>query len=131
MQPPHETAPDAVASVLLANRARFLHFLTTRVGSRDLAEEILQDATVRAVERGGQITDAESIVAWFFRVLRNAVTDVHRKRGALDRALAQFAHEVASGGANEELDREVCRCISGVLERLKPAYQAPLRAIDL
>ena len=50
-------APVTVHTKLL------LAFLAARVGSRDVAEEILQAAFVRAVEKGGSIREAESAVA--------------------------------------------------------------------
>jgi RNA polymerase sigma factor (sigma-70 family) len=117
--------------VLLDNRARFFNFLAGRVGSADIAEEILQEALTKAVERGGQVHDEESVVAWFFRLLRNAVTDLYRRREAADRGLKQFAQEVETAAGSDELMREVCECVSGVLETLKPEYQASIRAVDL
>jgi RNA polymerase sigma-70 factor (ECF subfamily) len=123
-------ATDEIA-VLLANRARFVEFLERRVGSHHLAEEILQDAMAKAVERGGTLRHEESVLAWFFRVLRNAVIDVHRRRGAASRALEQLAREIETSTGFDEPAREVCRCVSGVLETLRPEYQAPIRAVDL
>ena len=43
-----------VVRVLVANHARFLAFLERRVGRRDVAEEILQEAFVRGITRGGR-----------------------------------------------------------------------------
>jgi RNA polymerase sigma-70 factor (ECF subfamily) len=123
--------PNEAIGVLLANRARFVDFLERRVGSRDLAEDILQDSMAKAVERSGQLRDDESIMAWFYRVLRNAVTDLHRRRGAANRALEQLAREVEASSDHDEVAREVCHCVSGVLDTLKPEYQAPIQAIEL
>lgn len=49
---PHKSKSKMVMSILLANHRRFLSFLEARVGSRDDAEEILQDAFVRSVQKG-------------------------------------------------------------------------------
>src|SRR5436190_6310187 len=62
----------AVLRILVENHARFLAFLERRVGSRDAAQEILQEAFVRSLSRGGSLRDDESAVAWFYRLLRNA-----------------------------------------------------------
>jgi DNA-directed RNA polymerase specialized sigma24 family protein len=68
--------------VLLAHRVRFLKVLERRTGSRSDAEEILQAAYVRALERGLPEDGGEGIVAWFRRVLRNAAIDAARRRRA-------------------------------------------------
>ena len=73
-------APD-VLRLLLDNHARFLSFLERRVGSRDEAEDILQEAFVRSIGRTESLRSAESATAWFYRVLRNALIDHHRREG--------------------------------------------------
>ncbi|MEO6420386.1 MAG: sigma-70 region 4 domain-containing protein, partial [Polyangiaceae bacterium] len=48
------------------------------------------------------------------------------------RALEGFARELeGEGDKSAVFDDAVCRCVSGLVETLKPEYQAPLRAIDL
>lgn len=79
---------DAAVARLLANHRRFLNFLTARVGSREDAEDILQDAFVRGLQKVGQLRDDESAVAWFYRLLRNAVIDHYRRRSAAKKAFA-------------------------------------------
>ena len=81
---PQAETPAAIAA-LVENHRRFLAFLERRVGSRAVAEDILQSAFVRGIEKGDTIRDAESSVAWFYRLLRNAVVDHWRRRGAAGR----------------------------------------------
>jgi RNA polymerase sigma-70 factor, ECF subfamily len=45
------------------------------MGSRADAEDLLQDAVVKGLTRGHQLEDAESAIAWFYCVLRNALTE--------------------------------------------------------
>jgi DNA-directed RNA polymerase specialized sigma24 family protein len=66
----------AVTERLVAGHREFLSFLESRVGSRATAEELLQTAFVRTMEKGGGIKDGEKAVAWFYRVLRNVLTDL-------------------------------------------------------
>ena len=68
------SAPD-VLRVLVDNHATFLAFLERRVESRDVAEDILQEAFVRSLDRVESIRNTDSALAWFYRVLRNAVVD--------------------------------------------------------
>ena len=126
------TAPD-VLRVLLDNHARFLGFLERRVGSRDEAEDILQEAFVRSIGRMDDLRSSESATAWFYRVLRNAIIDHHRREGTRSRALLQLAAEAddASGGPDEELEAVACACVTALVDTLKPEYGAALRRVDL
>jgi RNA polymerase sigma-70 factor (ECF subfamily) len=124
---------DAPARILADNHRRFLAFLEKRVGSRDAAEDILQDAFVRGMGRLATLRKGEAAVAWFYRLLRNALADYHRRRGAEARALQRLAAEGrgSSPPADTEMMRTVCRCVTSLLDTLRPDYALALRRIDL
>lgn len=122
-------SPEVVA-VLVENHRRFLSFLERRVGSREVAEDILQDAFVRGLTRADQLRDQESIVAWFYRTLRNAIVD-HWRRTAAERKVFDDAEEGVEPAADPELMNTVCACASALLETLKPEYAEALRRVDL
>ena len=129
-----EQDPDTpeVLQVLLDNHARFLAFLERRVGSRDQAEDILQDAFVRSLEHTPSIESTGSAMAWFYRVLRNAITDHFRRQGARGRALERLAAESESAEPpDKELEAVVCACVLSLVETLKPEYGAAIRRVDL
>ncbi len=90
---------EAVTRALVDNHRRFLAFLERRVGSQAVAEELLQAAYVRTLEKGGALRDGESAVAWFYRLLRNALIDHYRKQAAEGRALEREAREATEAGA--------------------------------
>lgn len=97
-----------------------------------MVEDILQSAFVRGLERGAEVRDEESAIAWFYRVLRNAVIDHYRHRAATGRAHEGWGREFVAHEAPEaELRQEICQCVSGLLETLKLDYQLALRIIDL
>ena len=77
-----QAATTDVSRVLVDNHRRFLSFLERRVGSRDVAEDILQDAFVRGITRAPEMRDSEAITAWFYRVLRNAIVELYLALGA-------------------------------------------------
>ena len=127
----HPTDSGAVEA-LVENHRRFLAFLDRRVGDRETAEEILQAAFVRGIERAGEIRDEDRAVAWFYRLLRRAVVDHWRSRDAERRGVEAFAREVAhDGGPSPEILRELCRCFEPLLSTLKPGYEEILRRVDL
>ena len=80
---------DETLRILLANHARFLRFLEPRVGSREAAEDVLQAAFVKGLRKADDLRQGESAVAWFYRLLRNALIDHHRRRAAVQARVAR------------------------------------------
>jgi RNA polymerase sigma-70 factor (ECF subfamily) len=117
---------------LLENHRAFLRFLERRVGDRELAEDILQDAFTKIVNHPERAPADEAIVPWFYRSLRNAATDQFRRRGATERALAAFARELeTSSTPSADLSAEICACVARLAATLKPEYAEALQAIDV
>jgi RNA polymerase sigma-70 factor (ECF subfamily) len=133
---PDKSEPETentVVARLLANHRRFLDFLTVRVGKREDAEEILQDAFVRGIQKAGEIRDEESAVAWFYRLLRNAVIDHYRHTAAGRKALEAQALETpeVDPGFDADLERTICECVNDLVPLLKPEYSDLIRRVDL
>src|SRR5438094_6228986 len=131
-----ETAERPLGSeavdALVENHRAFLAFLQNRVGRREVAEDILQEAFARGLDKLPEFESEESAVAWFYRVLRNAVIDHHRRSGASERALSVLTRELES---NDEPDLDMrnaaCRCVGLLAETLKPEYAAALRRVEV
>lgn len=124
--------PDVLA-VLVDNHQRFLAFLERRVGSREAAEDILQDAFVRGLDRADTLRESDAIIPWFYRVLRNAIVDHYRRQGAEQRAMARAAAiaDTSEPGPDEALRDEVCACVLRLVDTLKPEYAAAIKRVDL
>jgi RNA polymerase sigma-70 factor (ECF subfamily) len=123
-------APDKVA-VLVANHRQFLAFLEKRVGGRALAEDILQDAFVRGMAKLDTLRADESAVAWFYRLLRNAVVDHHRRRGASARKLAEFEAELETLDPRGDVHGAICTCVRELAATLKPEYAEALQSVEI
>ena len=121
------------ADILVADHRRFLAFLENRTGSRDDAEEILQSAFVKTLEKGGAIRQGESVVAWFYRLLRNALADHWRTRAADRRAVEGLARRTPEEADTPDpaLEDAVCTCVKGLVPLLKPEYAALIGRVDL
>jgi RNA polymerase sigma-70 factor (ECF subfamily) len=127
-----EPMDPEVLATLVEHHRRFLQFLEPRVGSRAVAEDLLQAAFVKGLERGGDIRDGESAAAWFYRLLRNALADHWRHRGAERRALEREAAEAADEVTPPpELEDAVCRCVHGLIPTLKDEYAEILRRVEM
>ena len=120
-----------VADVLVENHRAFLRFLERRVGDRAAAEDLIQDAFTRNMDRLSNLPE-EALVPWFYRVLRNAAIDRQRRKGVEDRALTTFTQELAGATQpDHDLHREICACVGRLARTLKPEYAAVLQAVDV
>jgi RNA polymerase sigma-70 factor (ECF subfamily) len=115
---------------LLAHHARFVAFLERRVGSRADAEEVLQAAYVRALEKGVPDDGGDELVAWFYRVLRNALVDRARRRDVELRSADRLARELEHV-QEPELRETVCACMHDLLPAMKAEYAEMVRSVDL
>jgi RNA polymerase sigma-70 factor (ECF subfamily) len=124
--------PAGAVAALVENHRAFLRYLERHVGNRELAEDILQDAFAKVLTRPDQAPADEGIVPWFYRTLRNAAVDRFRRQGTAERALEAFARELETHeGPGEELETEICACVSRLASTLKPEYADALEAIEL
>jgi RNA polymerase sigma-70 factor (ECF subfamily) len=119
-----------VVDTLVANHRQFLGFLQARVRDRATAEDILQSAFVRSMEKADTIRDSESVVAWFYQLLRNALIDHYRKNGRAGRSVDPESAE-AELSYEAELKGTVCACVNTLLPTLKPEYAEMIRRVDL
>lgn len=123
--------PEAIGR-LVEGRQQFLSFLEKRIQSKAAAEDILQAAFVRSLEKGGSVRDEESVVAWFYRVLRNAIIDYYRQRGSAERVAGQLIAHLEDHQEPDDLSRgEVCQCITALLDNVKPEYREAIQTVDL
>ena len=118
---------EAVA-VLVQNHRKFLAFLEQRVGSRTDAEEILQAAFVKAVEKAESIREDGKSISWFYQMLRNAIIDHYRKQDVQKRAQKSMSLAL---DFEEEIERTVCACMNDLIPTLPEDYSSILRMVDL
>ena len=130
-EPAYDETPAAFA-ILLDNHRAFLRYLERRVGDRALAEDILQDAFAKVMDRPEQAPTDEGVVPWFYRALRNAAIDQFRRRDSASRAIDAFARELETHVEPEpDMASEICACVSRLASTLKPEYAEALQAIDV
>lgn len=123
------SSPEVLETLVRSHRA-FLTFVERRVGSRDLAEEILQSAFARNLDKLGAVR--ETAIGWFYTVLRNAIIDHRRRRTVEDGRHDRFVADAASAHADDhELRGVICTCVAELARTLKPEYADALRQVEL
>ena len=117
---------------LLAQRAVFLAFLRSRVGSDEEAEEVLQAAYLKGLKSRARPRGDGSVRAWFFTVVRNALTDHYRRRAARSAAEERAARETPLSARDEDrLEKAVCKCMHDILPSMKAEYGEILKRAEL
>jgi RNA polymerase sigma-70 factor (ECF subfamily) len=129
MDHPCQSDPDALR-IFLENQPRFLGFLRQHVRSEAEAEDLLQQSLLKAIRHQEDWDGKENVLAWFYRILRNALTDHYRAQAAEGRKVENLLREPGPTLSQEEREN-LCSCFEGVLPTLKPEYAELLRRVDL
>ncbi len=126
---------DAAAGMLetlVASHRELLGFVAARVGDRAQAEDILQQAFVKSIDKLDGVREQDSVLAWFYRVLRRAIIDHLRASGAESRRLERVAQELGDDETpSETTEGAICQCVKRLAETLKPEYREALLRIDI
>jgi len=69
-----------ISEIVAEQRARLRNFIRRRVPDPLDAEDILQDVFYRLVEANRLLMPIEHVTGWLFRVARNRITDLFRKK---------------------------------------------------
>ena len=69
-----------ISDVVKRERSRLLNFIRRRVPDPRDAEDILQDVFYELVEANRLLMPIEHVTGWLFRVARNRITDLFRKK---------------------------------------------------
>ena len=102
-------------------RDRFARYALRMLGSHDAAEDVLQDALVRAFDRLADCREPEKFAGWLFLILRNrCFADQRRQQreGRLPEDAASIAAPERSDDAVERRERR--RALERALGQLTP-----------
>src|SRR5437763_9808289 len=89
-----------ISDVVKREQSRLRNFIRRRVADPGDAEDILQDVFFKLVEANRLLMPIDHVTGWLFRVARNAITDLFRKKRP-----ANFS-DTAVAGLDGESDEE-------------------------
>ena len=69
-----------ISEAIARDESRLRNFIRRRVANRDDAEDILQDVFYRLVEANRLLMPIDHVSGWLFRVARNRIIDLFRKK---------------------------------------------------
>jgi RNA polymerase sigma factor (sigma-70 family) len=69
-----------ISEAINRDQSRLRNFIRKRVADRDDAEDVLQDVFYELVEAYRMMKPVEQVTAWLFRVARNRIIDLFRRK---------------------------------------------------
>jgi RNA polymerase sigma-70 factor (ECF subfamily) len=127
-----DCATQRPAEVLAAYRESVWGFVLRRVGDRSLADDLTQEAFLRAERSIGTYRSEASLRSWTFAIALNVVRDHFRGlQRTPDPPSLVAAAEQASPGEGAEgalLESEMAACVDGYVSRL-PRLQHDVMAL--
>src|SRR4051812_16157470 len=91
---------ERISDVVKREESRLRAFIRRRVPDPRDAEDVLQDVFYRLVEANRLLMPIDHITGWLFRVARNRIIDLFRKRAP------ESAGDVLTGADGEALSLE-------------------------
>jgi RNA polymerase sigma factor (sigma-70 family) len=79
---------ERISEAIDRDRARLRKFIRSRVAHPGDAEDVLQEVFYELVEAYRMMKPVEQVTAWLFRVARNRITDLFRRKAQEGRAEA-------------------------------------------
>jgi RNA polymerase sigma-70 factor (ECF subfamily) len=127
-------APDAEA-IWREFHEGLLGFISRRVPSREIAEDILQDVMLRIHRSAAGVEQAEAVAAWVHAIARNAIAD-HYRSTSVRRELAGGTEIDPEAVGEPDADPpdvrgELAACIAPLLRRLSPSFREALTLTEL
>src|SRR5271156_1403836 len=92
-----------ISEVIQQERRRLLHFIRKRVDDEGDAEDILQDVFYELTEAYRLMKPIEQVGAWLYRVARNRIVDLFRRRKTDSLSDEVYGQEDGTPVAIEEL----------------------------
>lgn len=120
----------APIDTLWDQRRAFRGFLRQRLPNDAAVDDVLQKGLIKALAKTGSIKRRETVVAWFYRVLRRELADHYRSTTARQRRDDAW-HELMPAELQLSAERMICRCYEALLPELPTRSRQLLRRIDL
>ena len=98
--------------------------------NRYVAEDLTQQALVKALEKRSQLRDPEKLEQWVFRILANTLRDWHRQERRLE-PLDDYHAADDRGPGRQAAETEIVQSVRGAVARLPVAQRQVLTLVDL
>ena len=135
-RPDSSSLAESVIQRLTENQSLFETFLRRRMQDDFIVQDLLQQSFLKAIQQQHSLNNAESVVSWFYRILRNTVVDYYRSKASENTRRNDFLKQARVLADDhvpslDEVKGTVCSCLDGVVSALRPGYADLIRRVDL
>jgi len=123
--PASRPGPQIVERLVREHRDEMRAFVQRRAGHLVDPDDVIQQASLRALAGADRLNDPSRGRAWLFRIVRNALADELRKLGLP--VSAPLDEETAVAPSDEP--GGTCRCALALVKTLKPEYASVLERV--
>lgn len=121
--------PQAFSILVGQYQEPLFNLILQIVSSPEDAEELTQDAFVRAFQKLGSFRGDSGIFTWLYRIAYNTAISAARKRRAVyydfdDKVLNNIPDEVVDEMLNREDDEKLLHSMKAAIEKLRPEEKA-------
>ncbi len=110
----------AFAEVYDACADRLHHYLVIRLGSREDADDIVQETFVRLARMRTSLAGVDNVTAYVFAIARNEAARLLGRKSRQGRALCDAAALFCEAGSDDSQSREAADTVTAALARLTP-----------
>ena len=110
----------AFAELYDACADRLHHYLTLRLGSREDADDVLQNSFVRLAQGRHRLAGVKNLIAYLFKVARNESADFLERKGRESKFLSARGYELLfrSDDIGDHAAHELAECMTAALAKL-------------
>ena len=110
-----------------AYRSKLLAFVRRRVGSSQVAEDILQDVFIKLLTKGASVKQRGKLRGWLYQVTRNAIADHWRA----DKRFEELSDEFPDQAEDSPAARELAQCLRPLIRSLPKIYRDTIRLSEI
>jgi RNA polymerase sigma-70 factor (ECF subfamily) len=108
-------------------RSDLKSFITSRVGDKDLAEDILHDVFVKVHSNINKLKDSTKLNGWIYSITRNSINDFYKsKKAAANIDKLDIKDEVSEKSAAQKMEKS----IRTFIKNLPPIYREAVILTD-
>lgn len=104
-------------------------FIGRRVRDKDLASDLLQETFVRIHQGVGSLKEDDRVLAWVYRIARNAIADHFRK--TVETRTDGTADVPAEERESDNFNQDIARCLFEMLPAIPETYRSALELAEV
>ena len=122
------TASTELAVAYAQFRKRLLAFLQGKLSEPAVAEDLLHEVFLKALDALGRGARPDNLPAWLHGIAANTLSDHYRRH----RPTEYLPDELADGGSENNLaEKEIATCLEPFINGLPPKYREVMQATVL